>query len=156
MPSHTAPDTVMHRCFLCPYSSDKALLALGNQRFQQAISAPLDSLKFNRCLVPMPKLSTTRVPAKHHTVNFDLCLDSFKPQDGRVYTDGSCFFPTQTALAVAGYAVVQVNPEGEIIRAVFGPVPWFLPQSPLMGECVALTVGHMHTGRLAFATMASL
>ena len=49
-----AMDTVWHRCFLCPFVQDQARQALGQELFQEAIESDMDSLLFNRCMVPRP------------------------------------------------------------------------------------------------------
>ena len=57
--------------------------------------------------------------------------------NGKVYGDGSCYNPTVTHLARAGFAVVNVNAEGDILRAIYGCVPRSLPQTSLSAEYAA-------------------
>ena len=70
--------------------------------------------------------------------------DLFDPADGGVYGDGSCLNPASKWLARAGYAAVQVNQEGDVIRGLFGNVPSAFPQTSLAAEFVAFANAATH------------
>ena len=57
--------------------------------------------------------------------SFTCCI----PQDGPVYTDGSCFEGSWGLAARAGYAAVQVDGAGNLVRALYAPVPAGCPQT---------------------------
>jgi len=61
----------------------------------------------------------------------------FKPEDGPIFHDGSCIAPT-SAHPRAGWAAVQVNDVGMIIKAMWGSVPSWRNQDANMAEHVGL------------------
>ena len=71
-------------------------------------------------------------------INFD-ADSTFDPSDGPIYGDGSCFSPDLGPLARAGFACVQVNECGDVIKAVYGCLPASLPQSSQAAEFAALS-----------------
>ena len=62
----------------------------------------------------------------------------FEERHGDIYCDGSCFFPTHPKLAAAGWACVQVDCEGNLIKALYGCVPAHIEQSAVNAEHCAL------------------
>ena len=65
--------------------------------------------------------------------------DLFTEESGKVFGDGSCLHPSVRAFARSGFSVVQINNQGEILRAIYGSVPASLPQTSLSGEYAALS-----------------
>ena len=107
-----ALDTVYHRCFSCPRIETRAKLALGADLFDAVIEAGPNSLFANRCLAPSSSMS--EAPADQvifQTVQFS-AGEIFSPESGKVYGDGSCFYPSFQPLSRAGFGIVQVNPTG--------------------------------------------
>ena len=134
-------DTVFHRCFTCPAIEVRAKIALGDDHFNRIISEG-ETLYSTRCLAPAPFMSQT--PSKElvfSTITF-VEGDRFLPEGGRVYGDGSCFFPTAKPLSRAGFAVVQVNPDGSLLKGLFGAIPAGMPQTSLAGEYGALSCAY--------------
>ena len=130
-------DTIFHRCFSCPSISTRAELALGKDLFDRILAAGDTSLAANRCLYPCPAIVATPSRSSKCTfINFG-CGDSFATKDGPVFGDGSCLNGPYKSLARAGFAVAQVDSEGQIIRAIFGCVPAHLPQTALAAEYAA-------------------
>ena len=62
----------------------------------------------------------------------------FKECDGDVFCDGSCFFSTHSRLAAAGWACVQVDSEGNLLKAMYGCVPAHIEQTAVNAKHCAL------------------
>ena len=134
---HSSMDTIFHRCFSCPNISTRAELALGKDLFDRIIAAGDVSFAANRCLYPCVTLEAAPSPSTRcEFINF-AHGDSFDYRDGPVYGDGSCLNGSYKDLARAGFAVAQVNSEGQVIKAIYGCVPGRLPQSALSAEYAA-------------------
>ena len=61
------------------------------------------------------------------------------PQEGFIYGDGSCLFPNVKLLARAGWAIVQLDSQGNLLKAVFGNVPSTFFQDSLTAEFAAFS-----------------
>eukprot|EP00972_Heterocapsa_arctica_P098323 14509558-Heterocapsa_arctica.AAC.1 len=46
-------------------------------------------------------------------------FEPFKPSEGPVYTDGSCFEGNWGNAARAGFSAVQIDDEGNLIKAIY-------------------------------------
>ena len=68
----------------------------------------------------------------------DVECDQFRPEDGRVWLDGSCEDSSDPFLARAGWAAVQINEQGIVSKAMYGNVPGHIQQSAVNGEHLAL------------------
>eukprot|EP00973_Karenia_brevis_P038002 5239915-Karenia_brevis.AAC.1 len=62
----------------------------------------------------------------------------FNAADGPVYIDGSCLHPSHPWLAAAGWACVQVDGEGNLVKARYGCVPAGFQQSAVNAEHTAM------------------
>ena len=60
--------------------------------------------------------------------------NEFKPENGYIFGDGSCYSPTNRMLSRAGWAFVQVDGEGNILKAIYGCVPAAIVQTSLAAE----------------------
>ena len=65
--------------------------------------------------------------------------DKFNISDGDVFGDGSCLYSNFRPLSRAGFAVAQVDAQGNVIKAIFGCMPRSLPQTSLVAEYAAFT-----------------
>eukprot|EP00959_Pyramimonas_sp_CCMP1952_P183538 3837582-Pyramimonas_sp.AAC.1 len=65
-------------------------------------------------------------------------------RDARLCSDGSCLRPTLGELARAGFGVCELDSDGNLPRAIFGPVPKLFGQSSGVGEHAASMVGAIH------------
>ena len=131
-----AADTTFHRCISCPNIEHRAKCALGEPLFNRLVEAGPDSLLF-RCVFPMPAFKSQPSSCTlYETIGLgaDELLTDLSTD---IYGDGSCLYPSFAPLARAGFAVVQVNDEGDIHRAIYGCVPKSLPQTSLSGEVAA-------------------
>ena len=111
---HQARDTIFHRCFSCPFVEHKARLALGDSLFNVILEGGDASIKGKRCLFPMP---VRNIAASAQTVFscFGMDIDEkLLPENGKIYGDGSCLNPSIKGLARAGWAIVQVNEDGDV------------------------------------------
>jgi ribonuclease HI len=63
--------------------------------------------------------------------------EMFRPEGGPIYTDGSCIDPSGS-MPRAGYAAVQINDQGDIIRGLWSSVPSPWPQEANTAEHIAL------------------
>ena len=136
-------DTVYHRCYTCTGTTNRARIACGSA-FQQILDAGQCSMLGNRCLLPEPRMESgpdDLLQIEYINMQPD---DKFRKQDGKIYGDGSCLYPNHKPLSRAGFVVVQVNSEGDVIRGIFGNVPSPLPQSTLAGEYSAFCTAVAH------------
>ena len=74
------------------------------------------------------------------TSKFDFTFLPTQP----IYSDGSCATPTVPHWALAGSAVVQLDPSGGAVRAITGSVPQGFPQTAGTGEHLAIMLIHEH------------
>eukprot|EP00972_Heterocapsa_arctica_P040440 5957135-Heterocapsa_arctica.AAC.1 len=74
-------------------------------------------------------------------------FDCFKPQDGPVYTDGSCFEGNWGDAARAGHSAVQIDDEGRLIRAIYAPIPAGCPQNAAFAEHLAAKQAAAHAAK---------
>ena len=131
-----AKDSVFHQCFTCSGVESKAQNALGWSLYNHVLSLGPDSLLGTRGLMPHPVLvSKPSNVTKFEEINF-IEGEQFD-SDIHVFADGSCLYPSHKPLSRAGFAVAQVNAQGDVLRALFGCLPASLPQTPLNGEYAA-------------------
>ena len=134
-----ARDTVYHRCFSCSSVSARAEEALGSSLFNSIIAAGDQSLLANRCLASNPKMSSRpSASTLFECINMG-AGDKFNIGEGDVFGDGSCLFSNCRPLSRAGFAVAQVDNQGNILKAIFGCIPRSLPQTSLVAEYAAFT-----------------
>ena len=131
-------DSVIHRCYICP-ASEHLWSALPTQWLKEALSgSPANVMLYSRCIVPTPRLFTTDPVPLERRYEFwpaeQATTFSFNGADGPVYWDGSCFHPSNDILARAGWAAVQVNQDGTLLKAVYGNVPANVGQSANAAE----------------------
>ena len=130
-------DTVYHRCFTCPGISTRAELALGPELYSEILEAGPDSILANRCLRPaflkQEEPSPTTVCEFIDSGDGDSLLES----DGEVFGDGSCYDSSYSDLAHSGFAVVQLDSNDQVLRAIYGCVPSIMPQTSLAAEYAA-------------------
>ena len=65
--------------------------------------------------------------------------DPFHLSNTRVHGDGSCLFPKYEPLSRAGFSVVQVDPQGNLLKAIYGCVPATMSQDSLSSEMAAIS-----------------
>jgi len=63
--------------------------------------------------------------------------EDFFLADNPVFVDGSCFFALFPEITVAGFAALQINKDGQVLRAIWGPVPQGIVPTAAMGEHMA-------------------
>ena len=136
---HSSCDTIFHRCFSCPNVSHIARAALGEAVFDELIDNGEDCLASTRCLVAKPKMLST--PSATTLMEFVNVADgdTFSHTNGYIYGDGSCIRPAYPPLARAGWAIVQVDPMGVLLKAAYGTVPRRLEQDSLTSEHCAFS-----------------
>ena len=138
-------DTIFHRCFTCISVEQRAKLALGDDLFNKVIGLGEDSLLANRCLMPLPAMSSApSSKTLYDTIGMSVG-DTFSASEGEIFGDGSCLYPTDQPLARAGFSCVQIRPDGSLLKGCFGCVPGTLPQSSLAGEYSALSCAYDNT-----------
>ena len=148
---HQARDTIFHRCFSCPFVEHKARLALGDSLFNVILEEGDASIKGKRCLFPM---SVRNIAASAQTVFscFGMDIDEMLlPENGKIYGDGSCLNPSIKGLARAGWAIVQVNEDGDVIKSIHGCVPAMYAQTSLAAEHMAFWVAFENSARGIYA-----
>ena len=141
-------DTVLHRCFTCPRIEARARLAVGNSTFDNIVSAGDRGLLGTRCLMPQP-LTKSRPAATQiiKAINFE-AGDEFS--DCEVFGDGSCANPSIPELSRSGFALVQVDSEGNLQKAVYGTLPPQYPQDPLAAEYAAFAAAYQLSSRVTY------
>ena len=143
-------DTVFHRCFTCVHSARQAEIALGTRLYDQILAAGDESMLATRCIMPSPPMTS----APSRSTLFE-CInmsagDTFAPSDGEVFLDGSCLFSNTAPLARAGFAAVQINAEGDVLRGLYGCLPASMPQTSLAAEYAAFATFLDNIDRGAF------
>ena len=132
-------DSVFHRCYSCPMVEARAKRALGETLFNDIIAAGETGLMGTRCIAPQP--ISRSLPSDTQIIRTINMYEGDTFDDDDVYGDGSCSFPTVSVLRRAGFALVQVDPEGALVRAVYGTLPPHYPQTPLAAEYAAFSAG---------------
>ena len=134
-----AADTIYHRCFSCVHIETRAEIAVGETLFNEIIAAGSSSLRGTRCLFPEPIMSShPAIEPVVKYINFSPG-DSFNASDGKVYGDGSCLYPSNAPLSRAGFAIIQTNDRNEVLKGLYGTVPFCYPQTPLCSEFAAFS-----------------
>ena len=146
-----AQDTIFHRCFSCVKIETRARLAIGSPLYDEIIAEGDSSCKGTRCLFPAPVVDAkASVQTRFECVGLSkdemLC-----PENGKIFGDGSCLNPSSSSLARSGWAVVQVDPDGYLTRAMYGCVPAGLAQTSLAGEHMAFWVAFENTRNCIYA-----
>ena len=132
-----ALDTVYHRLYTCIHNQRRAQINLGKELFDQAICGGEDCLLFNRGLAPMPPIDPPCDQTIVRYVNFS--ADTWlKPENGKVYLDGSCSDPTSSVLARAGFGICQIDGDGSLLHGIYGSLPRRLPQTSMQAEAGAV------------------
>ena len=132
-------DTIFHRAWECEATAD--LRQDCPQLAARARAAGPDSALYTLALaahpeavgVPRPELSKK---VKLQFVGEAASTTSFFAA-GPVFSDGSCVPHVEPALARAGWAVVQIDSAGKLVRAVLGPVAAEWPQTAQAAEYAA-------------------
>ena len=138
----SALDSIYHRCYTCPSISKRAEIALGPELFSKILAAGPHSLMANRCLHPDVVCQTQ--PSDSAICEFINFSPGDKFDNGFVFGDGSASNPAHPEIARAGFAVVQINEEGELLRAIYGCLPRHMPQTPLAAEYAAFFMFATH------------
>ena len=134
---------MFHRCYTCPSIIGRAKHCLGESFFNSIIAAGDSSPLANQLLMPLPIPTPPDSVPRVKYINMEPGT-LFDPADGKVYGDGSCYNPASKWLARAGFAAVQVDQGGEVIRAIYGNVPASLPQTSLAAEYLAFVSAATH------------
>jgi len=124
-------DGQSHRLYEC--QSDEAVRLRAHFEHVKALSEWVDRAKsrgplaLRRGWVPLRKPAWAARPSENRVFpDLDLNADFFIP--GRpIFVDGSCFFAQFAEITAAGYAALQLDDDGNILRAVWGPVPVGIP-----------------------------
>ena len=134
----SAFDTVRHRGLLCCNIEDQVMANIGPEILNKVIDDS-NMLATNRLMFPKPVVVSKPVETTTcYFVNMGPD-DYFVPADGEVFSDGSCLHPRHGPLSRAGYAAVQVDSDGNIIKDLYGCVGRNLPQTPLGSEFAGLS-----------------
>ena len=146
----SAHDSVFHRCFSCPAVESRAKSAIGDSVFDSIIQEGQQSLSGSRAIFACPSLSSS--PSK--ATLFE-CIGMtegqlLSPDDGFVYGDGSCYNSNIKGLSRAGWAFVQVDSEGNLLRAIYGCIPSALPQTSLCAEHFAFWAAFENASRCVY------
>ena len=62
----------------------------------------------------------------------------FDSSDGMIYCDGSVKFPSNLLIAAGGWACVQLDPHGGLLKALVGVLPGFIAQTAVNSEHCAI------------------
>ncbi len=134
-------DDEHHRIWVC--SSVEALRDRYTTEEMRAgaAAAPRNDPRWTRGILPVPSLA---VPPPRRDFGEEWYFSPGVPEekyfDGPVYTDGSAYNPQVPEVRRAGWAVVQVDGDGRLLKAVFGHVPASVStdQTVAAGELYAL------------------
>ncbi len=98
---------------------------LSQDKLVMARSADRDNLMWTRALArdPRKELPMAKESHEEHWYFADDVVDRTKVLTGDIYVDGSALFPTNTAARRAGWAAVNLKPDGTVRVAVCGHVP---------------------------------
>ena len=121
-------DTIYHRCYTCPNASGRAQHTLGEALYNSIIYQGENSILANQLLCPAPLPSNPPLDSVQRVFVGMSDSDCFRPEDGFIFGDGSCTDPCSPWLARAGFAVVQITAEGEVLKGFYGNVPSSLPR----------------------------
>ena len=124
-----SPDGIFHRAWLCPERPVREKQC--QEVVQAAIQAGPQSILYTRGLATY-KFNQNDVLKDSRTG----CTENwtpFDPEDGEVFHDGSCF-DGGSCVGRAGWAAVQINDEGNLVRGMWGNVPPDLEQTANYAE----------------------
>ena len=136
-------DSVFHRCWECPFSHDIRHKVAPQRMREQAVNQgrwhPLYGAGI--AIDAQPDMRPNGNCEANWFVDDSLgnwCDNTyFGSVLGKVYTDGSAKLADSAAHAHAGWAAVQLFPDGTVAKAVYGTVPKELLQDSGMAEHVA-------------------
>ena len=137
-------DSLHHRAFVCPHGEEVRKQHISPVLLREAISKPRDPL-FARGWLSYPHWMAKASEGEHiehlEVVGNKLVeVDPFKIDGGHgvLFSDGSCLHPRSALLARAGFAVVQLHPDGSLYRVLRGRVPGAFQQSAVISEHYAV------------------
>ncbi len=142
-----AGDTIHHRVFCCPCTKAAVLEQVPRWLYEEGGRARPTDRFWSTSVFPHPADEWPRPAASFDGVivgdeaGASGAEQWYEPTvgfGGWVYTDGSCEHSPIRGLARAAAAAVQVNENGDRIRAVQMPVPRHLPQTSQAGEFVGV------------------
>ncbi|CAK0874849.1 unnamed protein product [Prorocentrum cordatum] len=137
-----AIDSVWHRIWICPQGAS-VRIALDQDLLEEAISAGEQDPLYSSLWVPVPELEL-EPPVEDFIRYFDANgpIDPFTlPHNAKVFSDGSVWDPKTDVGARGGWAAVEVDGDGNLIRGLMGSIPRGLPQTAVLAE----HHGFMHT-----------
>ena len=140
-------DNVKHLAFTCAHVENQLLFNVKSDHIAQMLQHPVNGLSqdlaMNRLLFPKPEIRSTPTSQPiYEFINFEGADAEFTPDDGEVFVDGSCLFPSHAPLARAGTALAQVDNEGKVTKAVLVTIPKCYPQTPLFSEINGLLLAY--------------
>jgi len=136
-------DSIQHRTFECENTSHirEAVLSSSTARFllQQGDTKEAEVMCrgwFPRWLTKAGEVCDSNIFAFYSRRGGDRpgMLDFTR----RLFADGSCFKGTTPESDRAGWAVIEIDDDGELVSAIAAPVPPSLPQSSQAGEFCGL------------------
>ena len=137
---NAAEDTIHHRVWWCPKSEAERNAHASKLLVRAARDAGPTSAYYNRAIGKHPAHRHPE-PCQMRDTEwvFEACSDVLPPLavQGDVYVDGSCSRHVVREMNRAGWAVVCVDEQGEILARAYGPVCAPLPQTSQAAEFVA-------------------
>ncbi|CAK0814501.1 unnamed protein product, partial [Prorocentrum cordatum] len=137
-----AIDSVWHRIWICPHGAS-ARIALDQDLLEEALTAGEQDPLFSSLWIPVPEIEL-EAPVEDFVRYFDENgpIDPFTlPHNAKVFSDGSVWDPKTDVGARGGWAAVEVDDDGNLIRGLMGSIARGLPQTAVLAEHHGL----MHT-----------
>ena len=128
---HQARGTPMHRAWCCDgtralrdlHGHESELLRAAAEAHEDADARAL----FSRALYP--DLRTRAPPPTYREIIRWAGVGTIGTFSGSVYLDGSAFQPEDSVLCRAGWAVVQISPDGSMLQECYGNLPTLVQDS---------------------------
>ena len=132
-------DTLWHRLWICPHASSVREEVFG-RLVGQAVEAREDRPLFTHGWIA--RLDVSKPAAVWHIKFFGEhgvpCEQFFFPPGAKLFSDGSCVLPHHpSTLARAGCAVIEISPEGTLVRGLLAGLPDTLDQTAVSAEHAA-------------------
>ncbi len=146
-------DDLFHRIWECTGIADQRAAHTTDEMRDAAAAAPRDHPLWTRGVRVNPR-GTVPPPRRDHDERWFFApgVPEDRFFDGDVYTDGSAYNPQCPDIRKAGWAVVQLDADGGVLKAVYGHLPaaMSVDQTVAAGEVYALrratelTAGTIH------------
>ncbi len=132
-------DDAYHRIWECSWDQiqEKRKLATSDEMRAEAARVDRDDWTYTRGLIPNPWMTAQPPRADYDEIHVDGNMRELSEPltvDVPAFIDGSALWPSDPDARRAGWSIVVINDQGDMVGAIYGHLPW--------AESDAQTAGH--------------